>query len=205
MITVNYYDIVHISYSLRLYMSDEIRNEALLSKLIDLFDHLKVEDFPNQPIANADDHLNEPLIRQIADEIQQKIATLSDIPIQVFENDAQLIHLITSSGGHKKTQHILLHATFLYSQEFPVSQRAIGRARGDLKYAMNNSVDADKWHLLASVHHEPCGNYSELSEYKELPLWSILRYEDKGVVWYRIHPLLTETVGFRRAIEVVVE
>lgn len=186
-------------------MSDEVKNEVLLSDLINLFDYLRVEDSPNQPIANANDHLNEPLIRQIADEIQQKIAALSEYPIQVLENDAQLIRLITSTGGHEKTLYILLHDMFQYSHgEFPVSQRAIGRARGDLKSILNRSVDANKWHLLAKVHREPYGSYSHLPEYKALPIWSILRYEDAGVEWYRVHPLLVEAVDFKRAIEVVV-
>lgn len=183
-------------------MSDKNKNEALLADLINLFEPSKVENAPNQPIANANDRLNEPPISQIADEIRQKIAALSDVPIRVFENDDQLMRLITSTGGHKKTLYILLHDTFRYSHgEFPVSQRAIGIARGNLKYILNNSIDANKWHLLARVHCEPHRDYFELPEYNALPRWCILRYEDNDAVWYRVHPLLTETVGFKEAVE----
>ena len=166
-----------------------------------LFAPSKIKNSPNQPISNADDRLNEPLIRQIAGEIQQQIAALSDTLIQVFADDAQLIGLIASTGGHTKTLYILLRDTFLYSHgEFPVSRRAIGKARGNLRYAMNNSVDADKWHLLAKAHCETYCNYFELAEYNALPIWSILRYESDGIVWYRVHPLLTETSGFKKTI-----
>lgn len=195
---------INLLYLLRARMTNKVENKKLLSDLMNLFDRLKVEDSPNQPIANAIGILNEPLIRQIADGIHQQITKLAGCPIQVFENDTQLTHLITSSGGHKKTLYILLQNTFLYSrEEFPVSQRAIGTARGNLKYILNNSIDADKWHLLANVHREPYGDYSR-PEYSALPIWSVLRYEDANVAWHRVHPLLTETVGFREAIETVV-
>lgn len=185
-------------------MSNKTKQEALLSDLIELFEPLKIEDSPNQPIANANDRLNELLVRQVAEEIQQNIAALSG-EVQVFENDAQLTELITSTGGHEKTLYLLLHNTFRYSRDLPVSRRAIGRARGDLKFTMNNSIAADKWHLLANVHFDPYPDYFELAEYSALPRWSILRYEDAGVAWYRVHPLLVETVAFKRAIEAVLE
>jgi hypothetical protein len=186
-------------------MSGEIKNEVLLSDLMNLFNPLKVEQTPNQPIANANDRLNEPLIRQIADDIQQQIAALSGTT-QVFADDAQLLRLITSTGGHKKTLYILLHDTFLHSQGgFPVSLRAIGIARGNLKDTMNRSVDANKWSLLAKVHRYPYGNYFELPEHKVLPIWSILRYEDPDAEWYRVHPLLVETSNFKEALEVFVK
>lgn len=174
---------------LRLYMSDKVKNEVLLSNLIELFKPLKIEDSPNQPIANANDRLNELLVRQVAEEIQQNIAALSG-EVQVFENDAQLTELITSTGGHEKTLYLLLHNTFRYSRDIPVSRRAIGIARGNLKNTMNNSVNANKWHLLANVHCEPYRDYFELPEYN---------------VWYRVHPLLVETVAFKRAIEAFAE
>lgn len=185
-------------------MSNKIKDEALLLNLVGLFDPSNIGATPNQPIVDANNRPNESLISQIAVEIQQKINTLSS-EIQVFENEAQLIRLIMSTGGNQKTLYRLLHDTFLHSESFPVSPRAIGKARANLKYTLTNSIGASKLPLLVDVYNEPCQEYFELPDYSDLPLWSILRYENAGTVWYRVHPLLVETADFKRAIEVVVE
>ena len=184
-------------------MLNKRKDEELLSDVMNLFNPLRIEVSPNYPIANADDSLNEALVRQIEIEIQQTIARLSDGSIRFFEDTSQLAGLITSSGGHKKSLYILIHDTALYSEVLPVQQRAIGKARGGLKYILNNSVDECQWDLLAKVHRDPFCAYSQIEQYATLLKWSVLKYEDAGlgIEWYRVHPLLVEVQRFRRAIE----
>ena len=177
------------------------RHEKILSAVMNLFDPLQIEDSPNYPIADAKDRLNEPLIYQIEIQIQQAIAILPNTPTRFFENNTQLTSLITSSGGHRKSLYRLIHDTASYTETLPVHKRAIVKARFDLRYVLHNSVGEYQWDLLAKTHKDPYCAYSQIEQYEPLLKWSILKYGQDGIEWYRVHPLLVETQRFRVAIE----
>jgi len=180
------------------------RDEKILSDLMSLFDRHSLEDGPNLPIVDASDRLDEALVRKMEDLIDEAISScVSDCLLRIFEDNSLLMSLIVSSGGNNETLFTMLHDSFQFSETLPVSRRAIGKARGNLRCTMSNSIDSNKWCLLARVHIDPHGDYDVLPEYQALPKWSILKYEDGDRKWYRLHPLLVEATAFRKAVEAI--
>lgn len=162
-----------------------------------------VQTDDNQPHPLGISKLKE-LIRKRIDLDLPRYALEPDLS-QVFDLQQQTLErLCLMSGGHVRDLMYLVQTATRYSDQLPISARAVQRAIGEVRSGYRRTVDADQWEVLAEVWRTKESPNTEthrnllfrrcILEYREIT--------DDGTPrnWYDVHPLLTGLDEFKAAL-----
>ncbi|MEA5555352.1 ATP-binding protein [Nodularia spumigena] len=123
--------------------------------------------------------------------------------VDIFEERQALEAICLMSGGHVRNLLLLMKEAMKYTNTLPIPTRAVKRSISELRNTYSNTVFANEWEALATVHHSKEKQNDQL--YRGL-LFNrcILEYryidkEEESRVWYDIHPLLKGVKEFQDA------
>ncbi|MBE9200527.1 MULTISPECIES: ATP-binding protein [unclassified Nodularia (in: cyanobacteria)] len=123
--------------------------------------------------------------------------------VDIFEERQALEAICLMSGGHVRNLLLLMKEAMKYTNKLPIPTKAVKRSISELRNTYSNTVFANEWEALATVHHSKEKQNDQL--YRGLLFNRCIleyRYIDKNEesrVWYDIHPLLKGVKEFKDA------
>ncbi|MEH2286617.1 ATP-binding protein [Nostoc sp.] len=144
-------------------------------------------------------------INKVQELLQKRVSQIDpNLSItNMFQQPEALQQLCLMSGGHVRNLLLLMKEAIKYTNNLPITTRALQRSISETRITYRNTVYADEWQALAKVYHSKQIVNDE--QHRNL-LFNrcILEYrhrdkEEQIQCWYDIHPLIKGIKEFQDA------
>ncbi len=119
---------------------------------------------------------------------------------EIFDNLDTLEQLCLISGGHVRNLVLLIQNAIKYNEkeQLPIQADDVQQAVRQLRKTYRNTVNAEQWSLLASVHRTHQIQHDEAHR-SLLFNRCLLEYSEEDT-WHDVHPVLREVAEFKQAL-----
>lgn len=123
---------------------------------------------------------------------------------EVFDSPETLEQFCLISGGHVRNLVLLMQTAIKYNEEerLPISSTALLQAIRQLRKTYRDTVNANQWSLLATVHQTKTIPNDDAHR-SLLFNRCLLEYLVEGETWQDVHPVLLEVSEFKEALKAI--
>jgi hypothetical protein len=178
------------------------------------FDETSV--LPMVMLRDKDNSINEKGLKKFQEMIVKRIeeVTLKNQPnigkdlaqaldSKVFVSPEVLDHLCLMSGGHVRLLMKMIQKAIDWTEDLPISKRAVNTAIEEAKNDYRNTIFEHQWPLLKQVaatkqipNHESDREYQRLLASRCILQYRYYDENDKLQHWYDVHPLVKDLEKF---------